>query len=434
MYLISYRKIAPAVVPLTKSTLKKYQNVLFALMVRNIATDGWVLKDPSGNLSKPGAIIASPSYPEIDPDTDQNYVYNWTRDAATVAFELAVAPPPWDSTADCDDYVSFALICQTSGASIAHGCYSINGSPRAWSDQNDGPALQSLAVLALWPRLSPGAQTSGRTVISSNINFLLGAYNKPTTNLWEETYGKSFFAMSVILKCFEQVLAHNDGYSLGLDKGKLTSAIADLKNNLLLTFWDASNQRYRSILGANPNDRGVDLNVDTVMASVYGAIPCTDPKLLSTAAQVRDFFARTYLINAADAPRGIGPMIGRYPGDTYDGNTHDPHPHGQPWVPCTANFAELYYDLARQIKHAPRLLTDPLARPFFDQINISSTTAPNEAAHLLQDAGDKMLQALVFHSDHLEMSEQYDETTGYEKSVCDLSWSYAAFLSALRAR
>ncbi len=30
--------------------------------------------------------------------------------------------------------------------------------------------------------------------------------------------------------------------------------------------------------------------------------------------------------------------------------------------------------------------------------------------------------------------EQFDATTGYEKSVSNLSWSYAAFLSAVRAR
>jgi glucoamylase len=45
-----------------------------------------------------------------------------------------------------------------------------------------------------------------------------------------------------------------------------------------------------------------------------------------------------------------------------------------------------------------------------------------------------MLQALIFHSDSLELSEQFDATTGYEKSVSNLSWSYAAFLSAIRAR
>ena len=45
-----------------------------------------------------------------------------------------------------------------------------------------------------------------------------------------------------------------------------------------------------------------------------------------------------------------------------------------------------------------------------------------------------MLQALIFHSDNLELSEQFDATTGYEKSVSNLTWSYASFLSATRTR
>jgi glucoamylase len=52
----------------------------------------------------------------------------------------------------------------------------------------------------------------------------------------------------------------------------------------------------------------------------------------------------------------------------------------------------------------------------------------------LQDAGDAMLAAVIYHSDHLELSEQFDGVTGYEKSVKNLTWSYAAFLSAVRAR
>jgi hypothetical protein len=31
-------------------------------------------------------------------------------------------------------------------------------------------------------------------------------------------------------------------------------------------------------------------------------------------------------------------------------------------------------------------------------------------------------------------SEQFDAATGYEKSVANLSWSYASYLSAVRAR
>ena len=35
----------------------------------------------------------------------------------------------------------------------------------------------------------------------------------------------------------------------------------------------------------------------------------------------------------------------------------------------------------------------------------------------LQNAGDAMLQAVIYHSDNLELSEQFDGVSGYEKSV-----------------
>lgn len=38
-----------------------------------------------------------------------------------------------------------------------------------------------------------------------------------------------------------------------------------------------------------------------------------------------------------------------------------------------------------------------------------------------QGAGYRMLQAVIFHSDNLVPSEQFDATTWYEKSVGNLS-------------
>jgi glucoamylase len=38
------------------------------------------------------------------------------------------------------------------------------------------------------------------------------------------------------------------------------------------------------------------------------------------------------------------------------------------------------------------------------------------------------VQANIFHSDHLELSDQFDARTSLVNSVSDLSWSYASFL------
>ena len=80
--------------------------------------------------------------------------------------------------------------------------------------------------------------------------------------------------------------------------------------------------------------------------------------------------------------------------------------------------------------------TDPLAARFFAQIGVANpaTAAPADVVNALRTAGDSMLNAVIYHSDHLSLSEQFDQTTGFEKSVVDLTWSYAAFLSAVRTR
>ena len=140
-----------------------------------------------------------------------------------------------------------------------------------------------------------------------------------------------------------------------------------------------------------------------------------------------------YPINGADQPRGIGPLLGRYPGDTYDGDNDAPG-IDHPWAVSTANFAELYYRLANVITTIGSVPFDDLSAGFFGQAGVQASATPADAAAALRASGDQMLRAIVFHSDHLELSEQFDATTGYEKSVANLSWSYASYLSAVRAR
>ena len=51
---------------------------------------------------------------------------------------------------------------------------------------------------------------------------------------------------------------------------------------------------------------------------------------------------------------------------------------------------------------------------------------------MLEPSDSQEAKDLVAHA--FELSEQFDASTGYEKSVRNLTWSYAAFLSAARAR
>jgi glucoamylase len=170
-------------------------------------------------------------------------------------------------------------------------------------------------------------------------------------------------------------------------------------------------------------------------------VPCTDRQLLATAAQIRSQWAGDnsefrYPINTADNKcRGIGPLLGRYPGDKYDGDVAAGSSLGNhPWALCTCNFAELYYGLANEIARSKVVPLDEFSAPFFHQVHVTSGTPVEAVVSSLQSAGDAMLQAVIYHSDNLELSEQFDGRSGYEKSVRNLTWSYAAFLSAVHAK
>ena len=81
-----YSLVRPAVVESSLAALAPY---MFWLMFRNVASDGLVFQDPehAGVLSQPGCVLASPSWENSATQVTQDYVYNWTRDAAVVAIE-----------------------------------------------------------------------------------------------------------------------------------------------------------------------------------------------------------------------------------------------------------------------------------------------------------------------------------------------------------
>ena len=423
--------------------LQRVAQHMYALMLRNVSSDGFPFTDSTHQLvSRPGCVIAAPSYPANAPGISQDYVFNWVRDAAITALEISAASAfqsgqPVEALVD---YVTFADLCQRNAAPTkGHACFTIEGQPRPWSEQNDGPAIQTVAILAAFNQLDPATQQVATALIGRNLEFLLGCYTDQTTNLWEEHIGFSFFARSVQLRCFREVAANTSGIPV---PAGIATAIAWLEK-ALEAHWNGS--YYATMIGgAAPGDpqqpavpEGYDPNIDIVQASTYGAVPCTDTKLLATAAQLIRHWAEpsspeVYPVNLTDAEMGLGPMLGRYPGDLYDGGSDGLGDH--PWALCTANFAQLYYELATEIEASGSVPLDDRSEPFFSQIGITGATGAKSTVEALRAAGDAMLRAVVYHSDHLELSEQFDGVSGFEKSVHDLTWSYAAFLSAVRAR
>jgi glucoamylase len=434
MTAINYGSVRPKAAQADLAVVARY---MFWLMFRNVASDGLVFEDPknAGVISRPGCVLASPSWENSETVTDQDYVYHWTRDAAVVAIELAWAYS--DGTLPGNqpliDYVTFSQTCQQAASPFDRASFLINGTQRDWSDQSDGPALQTIALLGMFQQLDGPTQAIAASLITNNLNFLQDAYQQQTVNLWEEETGDSFFARSVQLRCFQAVAANTVGIAVpAWLPGALTWLTTALDGH-----WNGA--VYQSVLPP-PADKHApyDPNIDIVQAAVYGAESVTDPRLLATAAQLRVQWSDPaspwyYPINGTDAADGLGPLLGRYPGDFYDGDSRD-STKDHPWALTTANFAELYYRLAAKVSSSRSVPADTLSVSFLSQVGVTAATSAADAVTALRAAGDAMLQAVVYHSDHLELSEQFDATTGFEKSVANLSWSYAAFLSAVRAR
>ena len=340
-------------------------------------------------------------------------------------------------------YVNFASTCQASGGDIGQAHYTPEGASTGSADESDGPALRILTILQGFAGLDGPTQAVARNVIAADLAYLLdnNRYQNPTDNLWEDTFGQSIFARSVQLAALNQVI--NLGPGLGIPVPPTAQAAATWLGQQLPLHWSGAPHNY--YVGVLDASRGggdppaqYDPSIDPILACIYGAgIPPNDPRLLSTAAQVRAQWTEpapsAYPINRADASIGIGPCIGRYNGDEYSGWSLTSNT-GHPWVVCTCGFAQLYYELATAINNGTPVPTDPLATAFLSQISVSSTSTAADAASALQAAGDKMLQAVLYHSNRYELSEQFDQSSGDEISVSNLTWSYAAFLSALAAR
>jgi glucoamylase len=172
-------------------------------------------------------------------------------------------------------------------------------------------------------------------------------------------------------------------------------------------------------------------------------MPCFEERMLRTIAKLRDYFEieKPYQINTDDARNDMGPSIGRYPGDTYDGETNDGDDIGHPWPLCTGNLARYYYQCMLEITARPSIQITENMRSFFGQIGFDyvgeiskASLQYKELLGALLTAGDRLMRAIVYHSDHLELSEQNNRNTGMCSSVRNLTWSYSSFLAASRTR
>lgn len=160
--------------------------------------------------------------------------------------------------------------------------------------------------------------------------------------------------------------------------------------------------------------------------------PCSDKALANHRAVVDSF--RVYPLNR-DAPVGTAIAVGRYAEDVYYG--------GNPWYLATLAAAEQLYDALYVWKRTGSITVTPTSLDFFRDlapwVDLGDYFDTDPDFIVLCDAvfryADGFLNVVEkYVGPEGSMAEQFDKSNGQPRSARDLTWSYAAFLTAAARR
>ncbi|MEI6055006.1 MAG: glycoside hydrolase family 15 protein [Lentisphaerota bacterium] len=307
----------------------------------------------------------------------------------------------------------------------------------------------------------------GNGLINQNLSYIVDNSREECFDLWESCLGQMFFTKMVQIKALTagaalstnfnnlslaskyiaaaedlsyQAVEHYQTFTYGQEKFKSYCEGSDIPLNLSFPIYPKykSNNfsKYRGmsldssvILGIlfgnlyeySQPDSWVykSLTKDKIIAKKFVSViqeskedlSPTSLEVIKTVRLIADkSFSKkgldSYKINE-DLPKGIN-LIGRYPGDIYNGITwNDPLNKGNPWFITSIALAQYYYTLAYELK-----------KPDYIEM------------------GNKQMELVFKYIDGKEnasgksfrMSEQIDRNTGEQTSANDYTWSYAQYL------
>lgn len=160
---------------------------------------------------------------------------------------------------------------------------------------------------------------------------------------------------------------------------------------------------------------------------------CSD-RALANHKVVTDSFRSIYAINSGIA-EGTAVSVGRYPEDSYQG--------GNPWYLNTLAAAEQLYDALYTWNKQGSITVTSTSLPFFQDLD-SSITAGTYASssstyttlyNAVKTYADGYVNIIATYAQsNGSLSEQFSRSNGAPLSAYDLTWSYAAFLTAAARR
>ncbi len=426
----------------------------------------------------PGSVIAAPS--RVHPD----YFYFWVRDGALV-MESAMDLYQSGRLTSLQkqklqkfflDHIIFTQTTQQNAlkaAGLGEPKFFVDG--RVYSGpwgrpQNDGPALRasslirllSIAIRENWPQLEEmkkilyRANLAEPSLIKYDLEYTAKRWHDLNVDLWEEVYGAHFYTL----------MAQRKALALGSQVAQAFGDPLAAKYYLqefyrvsqeLSRFWDPSRGYIYATLSGRTNISSKSVTVSknlnksqldsaVILAVIHsdigeGLFTFTDDRILSTFQKVVDSFTALYPINQNNQ---VGPAIGRYPEDTYDG--YQTNSVGNAWVLITAGAAEYLYRTASQLGLAPSIRITQANINFYSKTGGLENLSVGKVVLRGSDEYNKVLQNLMIQADRYlarvmlhanpdgSLSEQINRRTGIQQGAPNLSWSHAGLITAKLAR
>jgi len=423
---------------------RQYRHSAIAMM-RSVSAIGIVKSRPGfAQAVRPqkGSIVASPVLGAYDPEPD--YFFHWFRDSAVVidALRILFEDNALDGGffAHFADFVRFSISLQNldgrrlrespwrdaiasdfsqyvrteADLEAAHG-EALLGETRVNPDgtldiskwprpQYDGPAMRAIALLR-WRstvRFDNDLAALVDALLRADLRFTLDHWREGSFDIWEEEKGQHYYTLRAAARALE---AGADWFEQRSEEADAAACRAEA-NTILSTldgFWREDLQFYKSrILESNaPSTKELDISV--IFAAIHAGGDAAghsvrDPRMHATLARLEALFDAEYAINK-NRGTARGPAMGRYAGDVYYS--------GGAYYFSTLAAAEFCFRAAAR---------SPLRKE-------------------LTNRGDAFLETVrAYTPPSGELSEQFDQHTGVQRSAQQLAWSYAAFISCTQAR
>ncbi|KAJ5689840.1 hypothetical protein N7462_004232 [Penicillium macrosclerotiorum] len=391
----------------------------------------------------PGIVIASPSTSSPD------YYYTWTRDSALVMKTLVDLFKNGDTDLldVIEEYISAQAYIQTvsnpSGSLSSGGL----GEPKfnvdetaytgSWGrPQRDGPALRATALIAFGQWLIDNGYTTEATnivwpIVRNDLSYVTQYWNSSGYDLWEEVSGESFFTIAVQHRALVEgsKFASQVGSSCSYCDSQAPQVLCFLQS-----FWTGS------YILANFGSSRTGKDVNTILGSIHTFDPeaacdsttfqpCSS-RALANHKVVTDSFRSVYSLNSGIS-EGVAVAVGRYPEDSYY--------NGNPWYLCTLAAAEQLYDALYQWDNVGSLTIDSVSLAFFQDLYSSAATGTYSSSSATYStivsavktyADGYMSVVEEYAMSNGSLSEQFSKSDGSQESARDLTWSYAALLTA----